>query len=36
MPDFNVKSFNELAETIEKMADGIKIHSSEQGFPPVR
>ena len=34
MPEINVKSFNELTETIEKLADGTKIHNSENGFPP--
>ena len=33
MPDINVKSFNELVETLEKMADGVKKHGSQEGFP---
>lgn len=33
MPDVNVKSFNELVEILEKMADGVNLHSSEEGFP---
>jgi hypothetical protein len=33
MPDINVKSFNELVESLEKIADGVHLHSSEEGFP---
>jgi hypothetical protein len=35
MPDINVKSFNELVESLEKMADGVQLHGTDAGFPAV-
>ena len=35
MPAINVKSFNELVESLEKMADGVKKHGAQQEFPAV-
>lgn len=34
MPDKNLKSFMVLADNLESLADGAKIHSSEEGYPP--
>ena len=33
MPDSNVKSFMLLNDTLEKMAEGVKMHSGEPNFP---
>lgn len=33
MPDINIKSFNQLVEILEKMADGVKRHQQEADFP---
>lgn len=33
MPQINVKSFNQIVESLEKMADGASKHSREQDFP---
>jgi hypothetical protein len=35
MPDINVKSFNQLIVMLEKMADGVAVHKSEEGFPAI-
>ena len=33
MPEINVKRFNELVSKLEKLADGVKLHSAETNFP---
>lgn len=35
MPDINIKSFNQLVEMLEKMAEGVKRHQQEVDFPSV-
>ncbi|MFH0976599.1 MAG: hypothetical protein V1874_12525 [Spirochaetota bacterium] len=34
MPDFNVEYHNNLVDTLEKIADGAKLHSAEPEYPP--
>jgi hypothetical protein len=35
MPEINVKSYNEIVETLENMVEGVKTYKSMEGFPPV-